>query len=393
MTVKEIYFDNSATTRPSDEVLALYLRVAREEYGNPSSKHKRGQTAGALLTEARKTLLSALGAKDGHLLFTAGGTEANNLALFGRAHAKERFSRGCRIITTEGEHASVALPLDALARAGFDVVRIPTVGGALDMNALLAALTPKTVLVSMMAVNNETGAIYPTALVSSAMRRVSPDAVLHVDATQAFMKIPMTPKTLGADMVTVSSHKIEGPKGVGALWVSDAVIKNRGLSAVTLGGGQEEALRSGTENVPGICAFAEAARLASLSFAGRIETIRAVREHLLASLSAHSVLKDAITVNLPEKAAPHILSLTVNGFKSETVLNDLSGRGIYVSSGSACASHARNLSAALLAFGKSEADTDATIRLSFSHHNTKEEADIFVSALAEIVETRARVRR
>ena len=393
MTEKEIYFDNSATTRPSKEVLTHYLRVADEEYGNPSSKHKRGQTARALLTEARKTLLSALGAKDGHVFFTAGGTEANNLALFGRAYAKERFARGCRIITTAGEHASVALPLDALAKAGFDIVHIPTVGGALDTEALLSALSPKTVLISMMAVNNETGAIYPTSLVSAAMRRACPNAVLHVDATQAFMKIPMTPKTLGADMITVSSHKIEGPKGVGALWVSDAVIKNRGLAAVTLGGGQEEGLRSGTENVPAISAFAEAARLALASFDERTQKIREVKGHLLSSLALHPVLADAVTANLPEKAAPHILSLTVEGFKSETVLNDLSGRGIYVSSGSACASHARNLSAALLAFGKSEEETDATIRLSFSHHNTKEEADVFLSALAEIVETRARVRR
>ena len=391
--MKEIYFDNSATTRPSQEVLDFYLRVAGEEYGNPSSRHRRGQAAAACLAEARKKLLSALGAKDGHLIFTAGGTEANNLALFGRAYAKKRFSRGCRIITTEGEHASVELPLEALARAGFDIVRIPTRSGTLDTQAILAALTEKTVLVSMMAVNNETGAIYPTLSVASAMRRLCPDAVLHVDATQAFMKIPMTPKSLGADMITVSSHKIEGPKGVGALWVSDAVIKNRGLAAMTLGGGQEAGLRSGTENVPGICAFAEAARLAAASFDSRIQAINAVKEHLLSALSASPVLCDAVTPNLPTKAAPHILSLTVNGFKSETVQNDLSGRGIYVSSGSACASHARNLSKALLAFGKSEEETDATIRLSFSHHNTKEEADRFLSALQEIVETRARMRR
>ena len=391
--MKEIYFDNSATTRPSPEVLDFYLKIADEEYGNPSSRHKRGQTAAACLTEARKKLLAALGAKDGRIIFTAGGTEANNLALFGRAYAKERFARGSRIITTAGEHSSVALPLDALGKAGFEIVRIPTRGGSLDMDALFAALTPKTVLVSMMAVNNETGAVYPTSQVASAMRRLCPDGVLHVDATQAFMKIPMSPKTLGADMVTVSSHKIEGPKGVGALWVSDAIIKNRGLAAMTLGGGQEDGLRSGTENLPGACAFAEAARLAAASFDTRVARITALRAHLLSSLAAHPTLSARVTPNLPEKAAPHIVSLTVNGFKSETVLNDLSGRGIYVSSGSACASHARNLSAALLAFGKSEAETDATIRLSFSHHNTTEEADAFLAALAEITETRAKVRK
>ncbi len=390
--MKEIYFDNSATTRPSDAVLALYMQVAKEEYGNPSSRHARGQRAASLLTSARKTLLAALGARDGRILFTAGGTEANNLALFGRAYAKERFARGGRIITTEGEHASVSLPLDALARAGFDIVRIPTVGGTPDMDALMAALTPKTVLLSIMAVNNETGAVYPTAAIGAAMRRACPDAVLHVDATQACMKIPLSPKSLGADLLTVSSHKIEGPKGVGALWVSDAVIKSRGLSPVTLGGGQEEGLRSGTENVPAVCAFAEAARLAKESFDARVAQIALVREYLLDALAKHPVLKDAVTPNTPPVFAPHILSLTVNGFKSETVLNDLSARGIYVSSGSACASNARNLSAALLAFGKTEAQTDATIRLSFSHHNTVEEADEFLSALESIVQTRARMR-
>lgn len=391
--MKEIYFDNSATTCPSDEVLAFYTRVARENYGNPSSRHARGGAAKRELTEARRKLCETLGTREGHLVFTAGGTEANNLALFGRAYAKERFARGGRIITTEGEHASVALPLDALARAGFDIVSIPTRGGALDMTALMAALTPKVVLVSVMAVNNETGALYDTAKVASLMKRVCPDGVLHVDATQAFMKIKMTPKSLGADMITVSSHKIEGPKGVGALWVSDALVKSRGLSPVLLGGGQEEGLRSGTENVPGASAFAEAARLASASFDARIAQITRVRERILSLLSAHPLLSSAVTPNLPRVAAPHVLSLTVNGFKSETVLNDLSGRGIYVSSGSACASHAKNLSAALLAFGKTEAETDATIRISLSHHNTEEEAEIFVSALAEIVSTRARAHR
>ena len=389
----EIYFDNSATTRPSDEVLAFYERVARENYGNPSSRHARGMMAQKELSEARGKLSHALGAKDGHIFFTAGGTEANNLALFGRAYAKERFARGGRIITSEGEHASVALPTEALTRAGFDVVRIPTRGGALDMTALMASLTPKTVLVSVMAVNNETGAVYDTARIAALLRRVCPDGVLHVDATQAFMKIKMTPRSLGADMLTVSSHKIEGPKGVGALWVSDAIVKSRGLSPILLGGGQEEGLRSGTENVPGICAFAEAARLAAESFDSRMACITAVREHLLSLLASHPILKTAVTPNIPAVAAPHILSLTVNGFKSETVLNDLSGRGIYVSSGSACASHARNLSAALLAFGKTEEETDATIRVSLSHHNTKEEAEALVSALAEIVETRARAHR
>ena len=390
--MKEIYFDNSATTRPDARVLDIYRSVAEENYGNPSSRHRRGQAAAAALTEARGKLLAALGTREGKILFTAGGTEANNLAILGRAYAKERFARGGRIVTTAGEHASVALPLEHLRAQGFEVVTVPTRGGILDMEALAAALTPKTVLLSLMAVNNETGAVYDTLRAAALMRRACPDGVLHVDATQAFLKIPMTPKSLGADMITVSSHKIAGPKGVGALWVADSLIKSRGLAPLILGGGQEDGLRSGTENVPGACAFGEAARLGKEAFAEHTGKMAAVREHLIAAIAAHPLLSSAIEPNLPERAAPHILSLTVRGFKSETVQNDLSGRGIYVSSGSACASHARNLSAALLAFGKSEADTDATIRLSFSEHNTVEEADAFLAALVEIVTTRARVR-
>ena len=390
--MKEIYFDNSATTRPSAAVLDLYRQVAEENYGNPSSRHRRGQVAATALAEARGKILSALGAREGKIIFTAGGTEANNLAILGRAYAKERFARGGRIITTAGEHASVALPLAHLRAQGFEVVSVPTRGGILDMEALAAALTPKTVLLSLMAVNNETGAVYDTMRASAMMRRVCPDGVLHVDATQAFLKIPMTPKSLGADMITLSSHKIEGPKGVGALWIADSLIKSRGLATIILGGGQEEGLRSGTENVPGACAFGEAARLVKEAMAENTAAMEKVREHILSALAAHPILSEAIVPNLPERHAPHILSLTVRGFKSETVQNDLSGRGIFVSSGSACASHARNLSEALLAFGKSEADTDATIRLSFSEHNTTEEADAFLAALAEIVTTRAHVR-
>ena len=390
--MKEIYFDHSATTRPSEAVLAAYLSAAREDYGNPSSRHRRGQAAAAALSSAKATLLSALGTREGRVILTAGGTEANNLAVFGRAHAKERFRRGGRILTTEGEHASVALSLAALEREGFEVVRIPTRRGVLDLEALRAALSPKVVLLSFLHVNNETGAVYDLKRAIDLAKLASPDALLHADATQSFMKVPFTPKSLGADMITVSSHKIEGVKGVGALWVSDALIKNRGLSPLILGGGQEGGLRSGTENLPGAVAFAEAARLAQLSFATRIAAMREVREHILSRLAEPPFLH-AVTPNLPDgDAAPHILSLTVEGFKSETVLNDLSGRGIYVSSGSACSSHERNLSAALLAFGKTEAEADATVRLSFSHRNTVEEADAFLEALADIIATRARVR-
>ena len=286
----------------------------------------------------------------------------------------------------------MSLPLSHLEKQGFHVVYIPTRGGVLDMDALARELTPDVILVTMMAVNNETGAVYPLRAVSGMMKRACPDAVLHVDATQSFLKIPFTPAAIGADLITLSSHKIMGPKGVGALYVSDAVVKNRGLAPVAIGGGQEDGLRSGTENLPGACAFAEAARVYKASFAARISHVRDLREYLLRTLAERETLRD-VTPNLPAgECAPHIVSLAVRGMKSETVLNDLSGRGIYVSSGSACSSHDSRLSEALLAFGKTADEADSSIRVSFSHLNTRDEVDAFLSALAEIVSTRAKKR-
>ncbi len=388
--MKEIYFDNSATTRICPEALATYNRLSEENYGNPSSRHHLGKRAADALKEAKATLFSALGARGGRIVFTSGGTEGNNLAIFGRAFAKERYARGSKIITTAGEHSSVSLPLSLLERQGFSVAYIPTRDGLLDMETLEKELTKDVILVTMMAVNNETGALYPLRAVSDRMKRACPEAVLHVDATQSFMKVPFTPASIGADLITLSSHKIMGPKGVGALYVSDAVIKNRGLSPVAVGGGQEDGLRSGTENLPGACAFAEAARVYRAAFAERFERIKALREYLLSSLAAREELK-GVTPNLPiGEAAPHIVNLTVTGFKSETVLNDLSGKGIYVSSGSACSSHDAHLSEALLAFGKTRDEADSSIRVSFSYLNTPDEVDAFLGALAETVATRAK---
>lgn len=393
MTEREIYLDNSATTRICPEALEKYIAVAQDNYGNPSSRHKRGMLAEAEMRRARENLLAALGAKEGHILFTAGGTEANNLAILGRAHAKARFQGG-RLITTAGEHSSVSHTLAALEAEGFSVFALPTRGGVLDLAALLPLLDKKTVLVSMMAVNNETGALYDLKAAADLVHRSCPDALFHVDATQAFMKFPFTPRSLGADMITLSSHKIEGPKGMGALWISDAVLKSRGLSPLVFGGGQEEGLLSGTENVPGAAAFGEAAKVYAAHLTERSNRMRALRDYLLNGIAADPFLSKAVSPNLPTgKCAPHILSLTVKGLKSETVLNDLSGRGIYVSSGSACSSHDKKISSALLAFGKSEEEADSTIRISLSFRNTEEELDLFLAALTDVCKTRAKKTR
>ncbi len=388
-----IYLDNSATTRICDEALETYVTVSREHFGNPSSLHAIGFDAEKVLRGARAEVMQALGAKNGTLIFTSSGSEANNLAIFGRAHAKDRY-RGKKILTTAGEHSSVSAVMEALRIDGYKTETIPTAGGALDLNALERMLTPDVILVSAMMVNNETGAIYDLAALSAMMKRKCPDAVLHVDATQSFMKLPFTPDGLGADMVTLSSHKIEGPKGVGALYICAQMVKTRGLSPLILGGGQEGGYRSGTENVPGIAAFGMACKIARDNLLHRAKHISGLRAYLLEKLKTDERLSEVKPL-CPPNAAPHILSLTVSNIKSETMLHFLSSEGICVSSGSACSSNAsaRHASPALLAYGQTEAEADSSIRVSLSHRNTKEELDALCEALALGLSRLARIRR
>jgi len=237
-----IYLDNSATTRISEEALSTYNKVSLECYGNPSSLHSLGFEAQKVIDSTREAVLSSLNAKDCRVVFTSSGSEANNLAIIGRAISKERYKKGAKIITTDGEHASVSSPLKRLEGEGFKIVRIPTVGGRLDIEKLRRELTSDVILVTMMMVNNETGALYDLLEVSKIMRISSPDAFLHADCTQSYLKLPFTKSSIGADLITISSHKIEGPKGVGALVIDRAVIKNRGLSPLILGGGREVGL-------------------------------------------------------------------------------------------------------------------------------------------------------
>ncbi len=387
----EIYFDNSATTRISPEALRVFCEVSEEHYGNPSSRHSRGADAERLLDDARNAVREALGATGGEVVFTAGGTEANNLAILGRLRAKPRFMRSGKILTTAGEHASVSHPIESLRNAGLTVAAIPTAGGVLDIDALRREATSDVCLVSMMLVNNESGALYDLAAAAKIVHAACPDAVFHVDATQAFLKIPFTVKSLGCDLMTVSSHKIRGPKGVGALWISPAVIKNRGIASVTLGGGQEGDLRSGTENVPGIAAFAAAVRDGLAAREETIAHLADLRAYLIDRVQ-HTPALAEVRVNLPPVAAPHIVSLTMPRIKSETMLHFLSSKGIYVSSGSACSSHDAHLSSAMLAFGLAEREADTTVRVSFGVTNTREEVDAFLAALADGVAHLIRTR-
>lgn len=387
-----LYFDNSATTRISEEALRTYNEVSLEHFGNPSSLHALGLDAEHVLEDCRREVRRALGVRDGTIVFTSGGSESNNLAILGRAYAKERYRRGAKILTTKGEHASVSAPLAELSRAGFTVVEISTKGGTLDMDELAREMTPEVILVSMMHVNNETGALYDLAAVSEQMHRTAPEAVLHVDATQSFLKVPFTAASVGADMISVSSHKIEGPKGVGALYVSDKLIKAKGITARILGGGQEGGLRSGTENVPAIAAFGTACRIGLAERTARIERMSALRQMLLRTLAEHPATAE-VSVTCPPVCAPHIVNITLPAIKSETMLHYLSRRGICVSSGSACSSHGAHASPALIAFGRTPSEADCSLRISLSHRNTEGELEQLTEALAQGIGSLSRMRR
>ncbi len=388
---KEIYLDNSATTPICEAALAKYIEISRGSFGNPSSLHALGFDAEKIISDAKRTVLDSVGAKDAGVVFTASGTEANNLAIIGRAHSKERYKGRAKIVTTDGEHASVSAPLEALKKEGFKVVTIPTVGGKLDTGALISEITPDTVLVSAMMVNNETGALYDVKKISEIIKVKAPDAYLHVDATQSYMKIPFTKASLGADMITLSSHKIEGPKGVGALVIGNRVFKERGISPLVLGGGQEAGLRSGTENVPAIGAFAEAVRVAKPNVSLWREYMNALRARLIKIIEDDTELSE-ISVTDPNPHAPHILNITIPRIKSETMLHYLSSLGIYVSSGSACSSNGAHASSALIAYGRSAEEADTSIRISFSHSNTAEDVIALAEALKSGLKKLSRIR-
>jgi cysteine desulfurase len=389
--VKQIYLDNSATTKICDEALDRYVNVSKECYGNPSSLHGLGFDAEKLIDGARVEICNSLGAKGAAVIFTASGTEANNLAIIGRAMAKERYKRGSKIITTMGEHASVDGPLNMLEGMGYKIARIPTLGGEIDIEALKSELTGDVILVSMMMVNNETGALYDTAEVAKLVKAKCPEALIHIDATQSYLKIPFTKAKCGADMITISSHKIEGPKGVGALVVDGAVMKSRGLAPIILGGGQEGGMRSGTENVPGIAAFGEAVRIGFASLRQRYAHISELKAYLIEKIESDEALSE-ISITKPKASAPHIVNITLPKIKSETMLHYLSSLGIYVSSGSACSSNSAHISSALTAFGRSNSEADSSIRISLSHRNTKEDIDGLTDGLKSGLNKLSRIR-
>ncbi len=382
-----IYLDNSATTMPSESAKAAVLE-ALSCYANPSSLHSFGYSAQKKLAECRADIMSALRAKNGKLVFTASGTEANNLAIIGTANAKARRTAN-RIITTDCEHPSVENALTELEKQGFEIVKIPTRGGELDMAALRAALDKPVFMASIMLVNNETGAFFRVWEAFDEIKARYPDAVCHTDAVQGFLKCGFSPYSLRADLITVSAHKIHAPKGVGALWISDTIIKAKKIVPIIHGGGQEGGFRSGTENMPGICGFAAAAKEGAASHPSDIARICELHAYAVEKISAAC---PEISLNIPKDHAAHILSITLPSIKSETMLHFLSSKGICVSSGSACSSHSQKTSSALLAFGLLPKEADCTVRVSLCRYNEKSEIDALVDALAEGIGTLVRIR-
>lgn len=364
----EAYLDNSATTPLCKTAKEKMVDSIENIWGNPSSLHEKGIQADLLLKDARKCLAQLLSCTEKEVFFTSGGTEGNNLAVFGAAHARRR--QGNRVITSAVEHPSVQKAFDRLEAEGFEVVRIPTdKKGFINIGELENAVNDKTILVSIMAVNNEVGTIQPIEELSKIVRRKNAPALIHVDAVQAFGKIPLAPKKWGIDLMTVSSHKIHGPKGTGALFVKEGTK----LSPVAAGGGQERDIRPGTEPMPAIAGFYGA--MQELKIKDSLVKVTGLRDYLVSELDKRAF----VTINSPENALPYIVNLSLGGLRSETVLNLLSDMEIYVSSGSACSKGHK--SPVLTAMGLDDSLIDSSLRVSLSRFTTREQLDYFLEGI------------
>lgn len=377
MSNKQIYLDNSATTKPYDEVTDYMKILGNTYYGNPSSMHSMGLNAEMLIKEARAAIAETLGARTSEIYFTSGGTESNNLAIAGYLEANGR--KGKHIITSRTEHPSVLEVIRNLERKGYtaDYIEVDSCG-KVNIEKLANAIRPDTALVSIMYINNETGAMQPIKEIGRIIHQKNPKAAFHSDAVQAYGKVALKPETDNISLLSMSSHKVHGPKGAGALYIRQSVK----ISPIIFGGGQESGLRSGTENVPGICGFGMAAKLCF--------------EHLktngIQCLQLKNILKDGILKNIERAmfisdndSSPYILNVSFPGLKSEVLLHSLEQRGIFVSTGSACHSRKNARSYVLTEMGYENKIAEGAIRISFSLFNTEDEVRSVISELAEIV--------
>ena len=374
----EAYFDNSATTRCYPEVAEIVVKTMTEDFGNTSAMHLKGVEAEKYVREAAQILAKILKVNEKEIIFTSGGTESNNLALFGGADANKR--SGNHIITTSVEHAAVGQPAERLEQMGYEVTIVPVDHrGVVQLEALEKALRPDTILVSTMYVNNEVGAVMPVEEIAKLVHEKSPKALYHVDAIQAFGKYRIYPKKAGIDMLSVSSHKIHGPKGVGFLYINE---KAR-IQPQILGGGQQAGMRSGTDNVPGIAGLGVAAKMVYTDFDEKIEHMYQLKERLAEGfLKLPDVRLNGMEIR---EGAPQILSASFLGVRSEVLLHTLEEKGIYVSAGSACSSHKRKAAGTLSAMGMEAAQRESTLRFSFSEENTFEEVDYALEVIGQVL--------
>lgn len=375
----EAYLDNSATTMCSKRVQDIVQKTMAACYGNPSSMHSKGVEAERFVKEAAEKIAKTLKAAEKEIIFTSGGTESNNLAVIGAAYANRRM--GKRIITTSIEHASVSGAAAFLKEQGFEVVELPVdKDGILSLEALEEALNENTILISIMHVNNEIGSIQPIEQAAAIIRRLKPDALFHVDAVQSYGKFSIRPKKCGIDLLSVSAHKIHGPKGIGFLYKNPKAK----IRPLLYGGGQQSGMRPGTHNVPGIAGLGEAAGEAYEDFEEKTSRLYQLREHFIGQLAG----MDGVTVNgrTDRKSAPHIVSVSVAGIRSEVLLHALEEHGIYISAGAACSSNKPSAaSGTLQAIGLPTELLGSTVRFSFSVYTQMEEIDYAACRMQELL--------
>ncbi len=382
----QVYLDNSATTQCSEAVKNIVAKLMTEDFGNPSSMHRKGVEAEKYVKEAAAAIAKTLRCQEKEIVFTSGGTESNNLAILGSAMANRR--RGRHIITTGIEHPSVKNAMRFLEEEGFEITWLPVNrDGEISLSDLEEAIREDTILVSIMMVNNETGALEPVEAAGKLIHEKNPEVIFHVDAIQSYGKFRVVPKRMGADLLSVSGHKIHGPKGVGFLYIKDKTK----IRPISFGGDQQKGMRSGTVNASGIAGMGVAAREIYENFETDTERMYGLKAYFADRLRT----LENVTINgkTGRGSAPHILNASFVGVRSEVLLHALEDRGIYVSAGSACSSDHPSAAGTLQAIGLDKAHQESALRFSFSIHTTKEELDVTFDALTELLPVLRKYRR
>ena len=387
--MKEIYLDNSATTKVYPEVAKLMTQIMLEDYGNPSSMHTKGVDAEKYVTLATKQISKALKVQDKEILFTSGGTESDNLALIGTARANCR--AGKHIITTKIEHPAILKTVEYLATEGFEIDYLSVDSmGRISLTELEEKLRPDTIIVSIMHTNNEVGSLQPIAEAGALIKKKNPNCLFHVDAVQGFGKAEIYPKKMNIDLLSVSGHKIHGPKGIGILYVGEKVK----IKPISYGGGQQKGMRNGTLNVPGIAGIGLATEMITRDLQANRESLYELKEFFLREVSK----LDRVSINGCDPAkvretAPHIINISVKGLRSEVMLHALEEKGVYVSAGSACASHSKKESSTLKSMGATPEEMDGALRISMSEFTTREELEYALASLKEVIDMYSRFIR